>query len=141
MLTTLGGLNRARQLRPIDLVPMQTEGVPLLDQSGIKSCPGRFIDWSHPVRRRTMPSLNSNPMSFGVQPDEIMPKAIYLASKRIGVVFQVGSAVSSLTPPWLPPQTLVARWYHGSPGVQLRTDANGTDFAVIPLSRFVNGQP
>lgn len=55
-----------------------------------------------------MPSLNSNPLSFGVQPDEIMPKAIYLASKRIGVVFQVGSAVSSLTPPWLPPQTLVA---------------------------------
>src|ERR1700761_9522371 len=87
---------------------MQTEGVPLLDQSGIESCPGRFTDCSRPVRRRAMPSLNSNPTSFGVQPDEIMPKAIYLASKRIGVVFLAGSAVSILTPPCPPPRTLVA---------------------------------
>lgn len=34
-----------------------------------------------------------------------------------------------------------ARWYDSSPGVRQHTDANGNDFAVIPLSRFVNGQP
>ena len=37
---------------------------------------------------------------------------------------------------------LEARWYLGhTPGVQQRTDQNGTVYAAIPLSRFINGQP
>jgi hypothetical protein len=37
---------------------------------------------------------------------------------------------------------LEARWYLGfTNGVLQRTDAAGTVYAAIPLSRFVNGQP
>lgn len=36
---------------------------------------------------------------------------------------------------------LETRWYLGTAGVIQKTDATGTQFAAIPLSRFVNGQP
>ncbi len=59
-----------------------------------------------------------------------------LPQGRRGIEFdtQVHPTPGSGTP-------IEARWYLGTPGVQPRTDAAGILYAMIPVSRFVNGQP
>jgi hypothetical protein len=88
----------------VDLVPPHSEIASLSNQSGIESCRGRFTDLSRRPKRLPMHSSSKVQTKFGASRPLTQRKAIYLASRHIGIACQMDIAASISIHPSAPPR-------------------------------------